>query len=451
MTVTSASKRKLLVDVASTLGTRLLLLPLSIAAGIIIARALQPVGKGEYATVLVLVDFGIILGGLGLSKASTYLIASGRSQDARMTSLALAGLTGVIVAGSLAVVADLWISRILPGVSTLTLLVAAPLALVSMFRLTGEGFLRGEQRNQAINATALIFGATALMGLVVVAALGATTPQAAIGVRLTAAVAAAGIVLVFAARRVSVRRWGRVRRSAARTLLGFGVPYAAISLAQNLNYDLDILLAQALLASGDVGVYSVGVSTAELLWYVPTSIAFVLLPRVAAATVDPSHETAAILRWTLALTASTALVLGILAGPLIGFAYGAAYAGAAGPLRILLAGVVANTAYQILSGYMLGRGAMRGVVIVTLAGVAINLALNLVLMPVFGIGGAAVASLISYSVTAVGMVVLFCRRTGTPVVTALVLTRDDVVKMLRRFSLTVPFPAASHLEATSHD
>jgi O-antigen/teichoic acid export membrane protein len=94
-------------------------------------------------------------------------------------------------------------------------------------------------------------------------------------------------------------------------------------------------------------------------------------------------------------------VLALFAGPLTRIVYGDAFAAAATPLRILLVGIVASSFLQVLSSLLLGLGRLRLLIQTTAFGFAINLTLNIVLIPRFGMNGAAVSSAVSYSVTAI--------------------------------------------------
>ncbi len=92
--------------------------------------------------------------------------------------------------------------------------------------------------------------------------------------------------------------------------------------------------------------------------------------------------------------------------------YGNAFVPAVTPLRILLVGIVASSFLQVLSSLLLGSGRLQLLVWATAMGFAINLGLNLVLIPRFGMNGAAVSSAISYSVT--GLVLSMVARRAVP-------------------------------------
>lgn len=151
------SRRKLFVDIATTLGTRVLLLPLALLSSILLARALQPEGKGVYTTALTVAELATVLCALGVSKAGTYYIAGGREDERaiRQAAFWLGAVNGLAICAAIAafafVLAPIW----LPGIPRSALLAAAPLGVLALTRGVWESFLRGEQRVRSINVIAI--------------------------------------------------------------------------------------------------------------------------------------------------------------------------------------------------------------------------------------------------------------------------------------------------------
>ena len=199
-------------------------------------------------------------------------------------------------------------------------------------------------------------------------------------------------------------------------MLAYGLPYAAYSIVQNFSNRFDYILLRLFGSASAVGVYSIAVGQGELLWILPTAVGFVLFPRIASfVRADPERaavETAKLLRWSVLLTASGAIVLALVARPLTRIVYGAPFLAAVEPLRILLVGIVASSFLQVLSSLLLGSGRLRLLIQTTGVGFALNLSLNLVLIPRFGMNGAAVSSGISYTVT--GLLLAFATRRAVP-------------------------------------
>ena len=80
----------------------------------------------------------------------------------------------------------------------------------------------------------------------------------------------------------------------------------------------------------------------------------------------------------------------------------------------------------MLSRYIVGRGRPGTGTLILLSGLAINVIANLLLVPRFGINGAAASSSISYGLTAIMTLVVFRRLSGRGVTETLVIRASDL-------------------------
>ena len=406
-------RRKFLHDVAGTLGTRFVLLPITLGTSIIVARALAPAGRGVYATVVTAIGIFLLLGSLGMNKAAIYFIARDRptdAEDVRRTALWISVAQGLALTLIVALLALALARQPLHGLPWLAVLIAAPLGLAGQVRVTWEGFLRGDQRNHSVNAIALVYAFVFLASAAAGAGLGVLGVDEVLALRVVATVAAAAVAFRLLGHRRSGLRVGTVRRDVASSLLRYGVPYALMAFLQAMNYDFDVLLVQAFRSNVEVGWYATAASVGELLWYLPTAVGFVIFPRVARlAASDAFAEAVDVGRKTLTVTLVGGAILALLAPILVSGLYGDAFAPAIEPLRLLLPGIVMNTWFAVYGGVLLGLGEVRAVMATTFIGVMTNVVLNLWLIPAYGISGAAVASTLSYTATAVASLLIFAR------------------------------------------
>jgi O-antigen/teichoic acid export membrane protein len=113
------------------------------------------------------------------------------------------------------------------------------------------------------------------------------------------------------------------------------------------------------------------------------------------------------------------------AGPAVELLYSSRFSASAAVVRILVPGIVLFSAARVLGNDLAARG--RPLVNSGIAGasVACNIALNLVLIPRYGINGAAWASTASYSVLFATTLFIYRRVAGVPVRAVLVPTRAD--------------------------
>jgi O-antigen/teichoic acid export membrane protein len=105
--------------------------------------------------------------------------------------------------------------------------------------------------------------------------------------------------------------------------------------------------------------------------------------------------------------------------------FGAAFRPSVTPLLWLLPGIVAFSVANVIASYFAGIGKPRLNFYVALAGLAVTVLFDLLLIPALGIAGAAIASTLSYSASTAVIIWLFVRESSLPVRRVLVPTRAD--------------------------
>lgn len=164
---------------------------------------------------------------------------------------------------------------------------------------------------------------------------------------------------------------------------------------------LDILLIQWFHGSAATGVYRAALTLAEFLWFVPRILQMTLLHSTSKLWSDEQHEKISSIstrttRYTLIFTLLLALGLAALARPFVTTYYGPGFEGAVEPLLILIPGALAFAVARPIFAIGQGNGNLRPLNYATGAAALINLVGNLLLIPTYGIHGAAVATTISY-------------------------------------------------------
>jgi stage V sporulation protein B len=114
----------------------------------------------------------------------------------------------------------------------------------------------------------------------------------------------------------------------------------------------------------------------------------------------------------LVVSTVTAIGMAAVGAPLVRLLFSDQFADAYLPLVLLLPGVVAFGATNVLMNDVVGRGRPGAVSIVAVVGLVASVALDLWLVPAYGVTGAAVASTLVYLVDSVLAVVLFLRVSG---------------------------------------
>jgi O-antigen/teichoic acid export membrane protein len=146
--------------------------------------------------------------------------------------------------------------------------------------------------------------------------------------------------------------------------------------------------------------------------------------------VDPTADAgriAAVLTRTTIVVALISAIPAFAFGPrLVRLVYGSAFSDAGVALRLILPGIVAYSIVAVLSRYIVGRGRPGTGTMILVIGLVLNIVANLILVPRYGINGAALSSSISYGLTAIVTLVVFRRVSGRGVVETLVIQPSDV-------------------------
>ena len=223
-----------------------------------------------------------------------------------------------------------------------------------------------------------------------------------------------------------------VRPSIDLRLLGEMISYGArVSVGwifQILNYRADVLMLQLLTTLTSVGYYVVAQIVAELTLTFAAALQSSVTALTAKAEGDPNQDETMIasLRHQTLLT-STAIVLVAIGGPaLVHFGYGAAYDDAIVPMLILLAGMLPLGAAAVVTGNLRGRGRPGASSILAGITVVVTLGLDVLLIPPYGVTGAAIASVCAYWFYGIASVLTLARSTGLAARTLVLPTRREL-------------------------
>lgn len=398
--------------VASVLATRVTLFVMAFASSILLSRLLGTDGKGHLVAVVMLPGMLGAVGMLGLPSAVNYFAGRGVS----ITSLIRASymFTSILSIGLVSVV---WISlpwlessilSLAPDNLLRVILLTVPLGMLAAF---GGSILYGRQAVRVYNLIQISLAVLSLVSLVILVGI----------LRLGVNGAVAGMVLVSALMAIAVtvatRRLGRASPGGApaslREMVSYGARLYPASLSGYFSYRADTYIIQALtLPASALGLYSQAVTIAELVFYVPDSITTLFLPRVAGSTPEESNVLVGrVGRLTMLLTVVVALCL--IPAAFIGIhVVLPRFVDCLPAFLVLLPGVVSLSVAKVMTSYVNGRGHPGLVAIGTVASLVLNVALNLVLIPRFGIVGASLSSLVSYTFQAAMAVVFASRLSG---------------------------------------
>jgi len=387
--------------VGTTFLTQCIGLVFSITTAAIIARWLGPEGKGMLAMALLVPGLMVIFLNSGIGVANVYFAGTTRMNVPTLTGNSvifafLATIFGMVIISALLVTGSL--QALLPGVPVWLVLIAMiglPVGLLSGYFTT---ILQGLQSIIKINLINLAQGALMLVltFLLVtsfkIGLLGAL--MAYLGTNISSLVALTLLLRVEGG--LFLPNWNP---SVMRSTLSFGLKGHVGNILQFFNYRLDMFIVNYFLGPGDVGIYSISVGLAELLWHFPNAVSFVIFPKAASTKPEVMNIfTPRVFRITLGLTTLGAVGLILLGKPIVLFIYSSVFLPAYVPMLALLPGVVLVGGAKVLTNEIAGRGYPHYNSINAGLAMVLTVVLDLILIPQYGVLGAALASSIAYTV-----------------------------------------------------
>ncbi len=373
-----------------------------VGGAVLIGRWLGPSGKGEYTLATLVGSLLLTVLTFGIPQAISYCLAGHRIPQGSLIRLVLALGAGLSIVGILiAVLLDRtgWCRQVF-GVTRFSAPIwAAVLVLPFQFAGTFLQFVVLGQGRRITFAVLPTIGQV-LFFFIVVALIfaGRLNPLTAIGAVVLTQVVTSSILLIY---EQSIAGWLHSPwpgLAGLRPLARYSMLIHAGNTLQFMVQRIDVLFVSVLLGMRQVGLYSVGYALAELFLLVPQRLGVLYLPR-AAGQMPASQKTEEVCFSTSAVflgTLASAAILAVVGPVAIRLLYGSAFAGSVPPFLLLLPGVCALAINNILSAYLAGVGRIETIVFVAGVGLTSNILLNLILIPRYGISGAALSSSLCY-------------------------------------------------------
>ena len=203
----------------------------------------------------------------------------------------------------------------------------------------------------------------------------------------------------------------QIQIGAIRPLIQFAFLAFMTNLIQFLSYKMDIWFVNYFHGKQLTGIYALGVSLAQMLWLLPSAIQSVLYAFISTHT-DRQLMIQRTINTTrqIAVYAISAGITGyLLSIYLVPILFGEEFRESVQCIGLLFIGVVPFCLSMAVSGYFAGTGRVRINLYSAILGFIVCMAADLLLIPSYGILGAAIASSISYISTVTFLLVKFHR------------------------------------------
>ncbi|SDQ96617.1 flippase [Natronobacterium texcoconense] len=404
------STKRIIEGFKATFGARLLNtvsngLLIFLLAGVL----LTPDEYGLLFLVISIVTVAQLGSDLGLARSAARYVSDRKETDpgtvrfVLRTSIRYRLLLLGIVAGALLVGRDL-IAAILETPALTTLLVVGALylcalSLYSYHQTLFQGFNRVElsARIEVINSVGRVIFVVAFT------ALGFGVVGALFGYVLGAGIATViGAVLLYR-QFYTAYPDGSGSRSLRNRILEYSVPLTASQGANVLDRQIDTVLVGYFLTPVAVSYYVLGKQISEFVTVISGSLGFSISPSFGEQKATESLERAAriyetSLQYVLLLYMPAAVGIFLVADPAVTLVFGSEYAGAAPVLQVLGIYIVFQSITDITTNSLdyLGRAKARAIAkgVTSVA----NVGLNVVLIPIYGVVGAAVATVVTFGI-----------------------------------------------------
>jgi Membrane protein involved in the export of O-antigen and teichoic acid len=212
----------------------------------------------------------------------------------------------------------------------------------------------------------------------------------------------------------------------------YGIWSGADNLAEGLTTRLNYFFVQNTGGYGNVGLLESGTKMSESVWHLSNSISYIEYNSVSKTTDRLEQK-----RITLRLFKLTYCALILVMGAIVcipewiftEYLFTPEFAGIREVIIGLSVGIVALGSNRIISHYFIGSGNIRYSTFCSVFGLLVLLVAGLILIPAYGVVGAAYTSSIAYSCMLIFSIVVFMKQTKTSL-RELLLSKNDIKELI---------------------
>ena len=391
--------RKIVDNIGWLFFDKVLRLVVGLAIGVWVARYLGPSDYGllNYAISFVALFASLAL--LGLNNIVVRdLVMNPADRDAILGTSFILKLVGGI-ASIIVAVAVQWILQ--PG-EVLVMILVVVIAAGFLFQALDviDFWFQAKVLSKYIIWAKLASLVVSALLRVVCILINAPVLAFAIIVTLDLLLGAAGLLLVYRSTGGTFRTW-RWDTGMARSLMRDSWPLAIAAVSSMTYMKIGQVFIKAMLGDHELGLYSASVTIAEIWYFIPMVITQTFLPVILKTKKISQELYIARLQMLYDVMTMMSIVVSIIvtlfANPIIQLLYGDSYAGSGIILAIYFWAGIPLSLTMVSTQYIVSENFTTISIYRSVAGALSNVLLNIVLIPRYGIVGAAWAVIISYS------------------------------------------------------
>jgi O-antigen/teichoic acid export membrane protein len=375
--------------------TRMLVVAVTFATAVVIARELGPTGRGFYAVAAAVGAIGVQFSNLGLHLSNTYYVARDRALLPALIGNTLAVVCVVCVFTVLAGVGFVFWPNLSPVHGALLLLALASVP-VGLAYLLAQGLLLGVNEVRAYNQIECASKLLILTLICVSTLVHLRTVELFFGMTLFS-VLIGFLWALLRLKRVSMKPL-ELSLAVFRQNISTGINAYMILFFGFLVLRIDLLMVKYMLGATEAGYYSISQTLAENTMMFPVVVGSLLFPKLSA--IDEKEEKLRLANKVVFVTAALMLpaivIAALAAAPIISIAFGRSFLPAVPPFAWLMPGTYFLGIETVMVQLLNSEGFPSIVVVAWIADTIINVALNFWAIPRYGITGASVVSSACY-------------------------------------------------------
>lgn len=434
-----------------TLTSRILQLILGIALSVILARGLGPQGKGIFALVILFQTLLINFTDFGIGPASVFYI--GKKKYPLSVVFGANIIFSILISGlaiSLGVILLFFFGdKILPQVPSIYLYLILILIPLWFFLNILVNILLALQKIKKYNLLQLTVPLV-FLGLASLLWLTNNFSIQAVIISQIIAYVLADLVLAWQIKKEVQGLSFALNRTIFQNFFSYGIKNYLSNVLSFFHYKIDMFLVNIFLNPAAVGFYSIAVGLSQQIWLISEASGTVLFPRISSETNQKNLKefTPLVCRNILFISLILTAVLFFIGRHLIVLLYSQQFFNAIAPFQILLVGTVMISAWRILANDLSGRGKPMLNVYINAITAIVNVVLNILLIPKFGIAGAAWATSASYTAALIIIVIVYSRISGNQIKDILLMKKADF-KVYYYLFILIKKRYFGHIEITS--
>lgn len=198
-----------------------------------------------------------------------------------------------------------------------------------------------------------------------------------------------------------------IERSIYKKIFKLGIPAMLMGLMITFNYNIDVIILKNYVDFRQIGLYTTGVSLANLAWLFSDAFKDVLFSKTAKSN-GINHVVLAI-KINIILSLIMIIIFGFIGKFVILIINGPQFLDSFGVTLIILIGTIPMIFFKLINTIYINEGKQLKSLIILSISVLTNIIMNIIVIPYYGIIGAAISSVISYLICGLIFLISFSK------------------------------------------